>query len=59
MNPVAFLREVKAEMEKVIWPTRHQAIQLSIMVIIISVIVGAYIGGLDFSFTNVLNSVVK
>jgi preprotein translocase subunit SecE len=59
MNPVAFLREVRAEMEKVVWPTRHQSIQLSIMVIVISVIVGAYIGGLDFSFTNLLNSIVK
>lgn len=59
MNPVTFLREVKAEMEKVVWPTRNQAIQLTIMVIAISVLVGAYIGGLDFTFTNILNRLVK
>jgi len=59
MNPVAFLREVRAEMEKVVWPTRNQAIQLTVMVIAVSVLVGAYIGGLDFILTNVLNSIVK
>ncbi|TSC88660.1 MAG: Protein translocase subunit SecE [Microgenomates group bacterium Gr01-1014_5] len=59
MNPVTFLREVKSEMEKVVWPTRNQAVQLTVMVIAVSVLVGAYIGGLDFIFTNVLNSIVK
>lgn len=59
MNPFPFLREVKAEMEKVVWPKRDQAIQLTIMVIAISILVGAYIGGLDFVFTNLLNSIVK
>ena len=59
MNPVTFLREVKSEMEKVVWPTRNQAIQLTVMVIAVSVLVGAYIGGLDFILTNVLNSIVK
>ena len=59
MNPVIFLREVKSEMEKVVWPTRNQAIQLTVMVIAVSVLVGAYIGGLDFILTNVLNSIVK
>ncbi len=59
MNPFIFLREVKSEMEKVVWPTRNQAIQLTVMVIAVSVLVGAYIGGLDFIFTNVLNSIVK
>ena len=46
-------------MEKVVWPTRNQAIQLTVMVIAVSVLVGAYIGGLDFILTNVLNSIVK
>jgi len=59
MNPIYFLREVKAEMEKVVWPTREQSIQLTIMVISISILVGAYIGGLDFVFTNILNTLVK
>ena len=59
MNPFIFLREVKSEMEKVVWPTRNQAIQLTVMVIAVSVLVGAYIGGLDFILTNVLNSIVK
>lgn len=59
MNPIAFLQEVRAELEKVVWPTRQQAVQLTIMVVVVSVLVGAYVGGLDFIFTNVLNTIVK
>lgn len=59
MHPFIFLREVQAEMEKVVWPTRQQAVQLTVMVIVVSVLVGAYVGGLDFIFTNILNTIVK
>lgn len=58
MNPLAFLSEVKAEMDKVVWPTRQQALQLTVLVIVISVIVGAYAGGLDYLFTTLLNEVI-
>ena len=58
MNPVAFLQEVKAEMIKVVWPSRQQAIQLTVVVIIVSALVGAYTGGLDYLFTNIVNSLI-
>lgn len=59
MNPVTFLQEVKAEMSKVIWPTRQQAIQLTVVVIVVSILVGAYVGGLDYLFTNIVNTLIK
>jgi preprotein translocase subunit SecE len=58
MNPVAFLQEVKAEMSKVVWPSRQQAIQLTVVVIIVSVLVGVYTGGLDYLFTNLVNMLI-
>lgn len=58
MNPLAYLQEVKEELDKVVWPTRQQALQLTIMVVVISAIVGAYAGGLDYLFTTLLNEVV-
>ncbi len=58
MNPVAFLQEVKAEMTKVIWPSRQQAIQLTVVVLVVSVIVGVYTGGLDYLFTNIVNTLI-
>lgn len=59
MNPVSFLREVKMELDKVVWPTRRQALELTLLVVVISVIVGVYVGGLDFVFTSIINTLVK
>ena len=59
MNPLAFLQEVKAEVQKVTWPTKQQAIQMTILVIAVSMIVGAYIGSLDFTLTNLINQLIK
>lgn len=58
MNILSYLGEVKAEMTKVVWPTRKQVVELTILVIFISIIVGIYVGSLDFVFTNVLNKIL-
>lgn len=53
-----FLSEVIAELKKVVWPSRAQTIQATVLVIAISLIVGLYIGGLDYVFTTVLNKLL-
>jgi preprotein translocase subunit SecE len=58
MNPIAFLREVKSELDKVIWPTREQAIQLSVLVVGISIAVGVFTGGLDFLLTSAIDKLL-
>ena len=45
--PMKFLSEVISELKKVTWPTREDTIKLTVVVITISVLVGAFIGGLD------------
>ena len=45
-------------MAKVVWPTRKQVVELTVLVIAISIIVGVYVGSLDFVFTNVLNKIL-
>jgi preprotein translocase subunit SecE len=54
-----FLSEVRSELTKVTWPTQAEIIRLTIVVIIISVVVGVYLGGADFLFTNLLGILVK
>lgn len=51
--PANFVSEVVAELKKVTWPTRDETIKLTITVIIISLLVGAFIGGLDILFVNI------
>lgn len=46
-GPAQFVREVLTELKKVNWPTRQETVKLTIAVIIISVAVGIFIGGLD------------
>lgn len=47
------------ELDKVVWPTKRQALELTVLVVVISVIVGVYVGGLDFLFTSTMNALVK
>ncbi len=51
-NVVSFLKEVKEELGKVAWPTREQTIRYTVMVIIVAVAVGVFLGGLDYILTG-------
>jgi len=59
INPAKFFTEVKAELSKVTWPTKDQVIRLTTVVIVISLAVGFFIGGLDFIFTKAVELVVQ
>ena len=43
-----FLSEVRVELAKVSWPTWHQTVNLTLVVIAVSLLVGLYVGGIDF-----------
>lgn len=58
-TPVIFLKEVREELKKVVWPTRDEVVRLTGVVIIISLIVGLYLGGIDFILTKLLALVIK
>jgi len=58
-TPVIFLKEVKDELKKVVWPTRDEIIRLTAVVIIVSLIVGVYLGLIDLILTKILALVVK
>lgn len=47
-----YFSEVKTEMSKVTWPTRKETMQYTILVIVISLVVAGYLGGLDYLFTQ-------
>lgn len=58
-TPVVFLKEVREELSKVVWPTRDEVIRLTLTVILVSLIVGLLLGGLDFLLTKLLELVVR
>ena len=54
---VRFLREVVAELTKVIWPTRTDLITYTIVVIIFVAIMIAIVAGLDLGFARAVVAV--
>lgn len=58
-NPAKFLKEVKVELDKVVWPARTEAIRLTTIVVAVSIMVGVFIGALDFVFTKVMEFTVR
>lgn len=59
ISPVVFLKEVKAELLKVKWPTKQETIRLTGIVIAVSVIVGLFIGGVDLVLTKLMELILK
>lgn len=57
-TPVNFLREVREELKKVVWPTRDEVIRLTGVVILVSLLVGLYLGGIDFILTKLVEVVI-
>lgn len=53
-----YLRESRAELSKVTWPTRAQAIRLTILVIIFSAILGLFIGIVDYFFVQIVQKLL-
>jgi preprotein translocase subunit SecE len=47
-RPVQFLREVRAELRKVAWPTRAEVINYSIIVLIAIVVLTTFIAIVDY-----------
>jgi preprotein translocase subunit SecE len=54
MKLTEYVQETKAEMAHVTWPSRKQTIGYSVMVILISVGIAAYLGLFDYIFSKLL-----
>jgi len=52
LRGVGFMNETYMELKKVTWPSREEATRLTLMVILISVAVGAALGIIDTLFAE-------
>ena len=57
-TPVVFLKEVRDELKKVVWPTRDEVIRLTGVVILVSLFVGIFLGGADFILTKLVGILI-
>jgi len=58
-TPVVFLKEVQDELKKVVWPTRDEVIRLTFVVVAVSLVVGLFLGGIDFILTKLTQVLIK
>ncbi len=55
---IQFLKEVKQEVKKVTWLSKREAFKYSLLVIIVTVGVAAYLGGVDYIVTTLLDKFI-
>jgi preprotein translocase subunit SecE len=48
------LRETVAELRKVTWPTRQEATQLTIIVLVVVTVMSAFLGAMDLLFARLV-----
>ena len=53
-----FIRETIAELKKVVWLTRREALYLTSLVILVAVAVGAVLGGIDYLFSMIVDKLL-
>lgn len=53
-----YLREVRSEVKKVEWPTRKEVVFLSSVIVLASIAVALFLGGLDVLFQDILKKIL-
>lgn len=54
-----YFRDTAAELKQVNWPTQHQALLYTILVIVISALVALFLGVFDFVFSEFIKAIVE
>lgn len=57
-SPREFLLEVKNELRKVSWPNKQVVINLTLVVIFVSVLAGLFLTGIDFIFNKFMGIIL-
>lgn len=55
---VSYFKEARVELAKVNWPTKEQVKSYTVLVIVVSVAVALFLGGLDMVFAWALRTFV-
>lgn len=58
VNPGEFIRQVRAETARVVWPASRETVMTTVMVIIMTTILGLFFFGLDSFFSWIVKSLL-
>jgi len=54
-----FLKQVRAELRKVNWPTRHEVVGYTVVVLVTVTVLTAFVFGLDLLFSKTLLHIIQ
>ncbi len=58
VNPGEFIRQVRAETAKVVWPTGPDTMRTAIMVLIMTALLGLFFLGVDAVFSWIVSGLI-
>ena len=58
VNPSEFIRQVRAETAKVVWPTSRETIMTVVMVVIMTTILALFFFGIDSAFSAIVKALL-
>ncbi|WP_066871203.1 preprotein translocase subunit SecE [Clostridium mediterraneense] len=58
-GPIRFLREVKAEVKKITWPSKEEAKKSIIAVLVVVIAAIILVGSVDFVFKNLFEFILR
>jgi preprotein translocase subunit SecE len=58
VNPGEFLRQVRAESAKIVWPTRKETMMTGLMVVIMTSLLAAFFFGVDSAFSAIVHALL-
>ncbi|MEM6277602.1 MAG: preprotein translocase subunit SecE [Pseudomonadota bacterium] len=59
MNPLRFIQETRAEVAKIVWPTRREVIVTTIMVFIMAALTAVFFSIVDLGIRSALTGVIN
>ena len=58
VDPITFLRETFSELQKSVWPSREETARLTMVVIVLAIVAGFFLGGLDRVFAETFSRII-
>lgn len=56
---VRYVKETRAELRKVTWPTRQEAINLTAIVVAVTTAMAAFLGVVDYLFSKLFGLIIR
>jgi preprotein translocase subunit SecE len=58
VNPGEFLRQVRAESAKIVWPSRKETLMTGMMVVIMTSLLAFFFFGVDWAFSAIVQALL-